>query len=156
MPDPIHYPYRRAGDWGFRNDVDDGARALAAVLQWRADAIASGWTWEQTYANEAPDRAMRLHGPGGWVAQTLARTVQRFNGYGATRPTAEITVWGPDGLQVPVPLLFDMDALTKALTTCSHCQTEGVATTRVGFAGRYCDPCAVKARPVVEAPGWNS
>lgn len=144
------YPYVSKGDFGFRR-ASEAEAALAGVRQWRSDAIAAGWSHEPTYGeSESEDRAMRLTGPLGWSAQTIARPNE--NGGAA----ASIHVWGPDGLAVEVPPFFDMGALTAATLRCSRCKAEGVETQRVGFAGRVCGACISEARKEVERPGWNS
>jgi len=143
-------PYTPKGEHGFRSAIESEA-ALAGVRQWRADAIAAGWTHEPTYGeSESEDRAMRLHGPRGWTAQTLARPHERGGA------TAMIYVWGPDGLAVDVPPFFDEQALEAATRLCSRCEASDVETQRVGFAGRVCAACITDARKEVERPGWTS
>lgn len=143
------YPYTPKGDYGFRS-AGEAEAALAGVRQWRADAIAAGWAHEPTYgSSESEERAMRLHGPSGWTAQTIARPNEK----GAQ---ASIHVWGPDGLAVSVPPFFDMRVLTAATRRCSRCKAENVETQRVGFAGRVCAACITDARKEVERPGWNN
>ena len=144
------YPYTPAGDFGFRSP-SLAAAALAGVRQWRSDAIAGGWDHRPTYGESEPEeRAMRLTGPDGWTAQTIARSNERGGA------EASIHVWGPDGLAVDVPPFFDMRVLTAALRRCSRCKAENVETQRVGFAGRVCASCITDARKEVETPGWNN
>lgn len=150
MTDPI--PYKAEGQWGIRKDAE-ADQALQSVRDWRAAAIAAGWAHEPTYPTcEGEDRAMRLRGPGGWVALTLARD-DRDKG---RKAKADIKLWGPDGLAVRVPPLFDMAALEAGQLRCSRCKAEGVPTERVGFAGRVCGSCIEAARREIETPGWNS
>jgi len=144
------YPFLPKGEYGNRTAAESAA-ALMGVRQWRSDAIAAGWSHEPTYGeSESEERAMRLHGPDGWVVQTLARTHESGGA------TAMIYAWGPDGLAVDVPPFFDVAVLEAATRTCSRCEVTDVETQRVGFAGRVCAACIVDARKEVERPGWNS
>lgn len=144
------HPFVLKGNHGHRSPAEAPA-ALAGVRQWRADAIASGWRHEPTYGDaESEERAMRLTGPAGWTVQTLAREHE------SGRAEAMIYAWGPDGLAVDVPPLFDMRALEAATRSCSRCEATDVETQRVGFAGRVCAACIKDARKEVERPGWTN
>lgn len=142
-------PFVQKGEWGWVSP-SEAPHHLAGVRQWRADAIAAGWAHEPTYGDgESEDRAMRLLGPDGWTAQTLAREEPA-----PKSSCAQISLWGPDGLHVPTPPVFNMDELWRLTRVCQRCKAQDVDTQRVGFAGRVCGSCVADARREVETPGW--
>lgn len=131
----------------------DAERTVNRALcqQWRDAAVADGWAIEPTYAHEPQEQAFRLRRDG-YVIQGLARPAHPEWGM----PAPSIYIWGPDGLAIEPPLVYDSAAILRGVETCSKCHAHPVETERVGFAGRYCAPCATIVRPQIERPGWNA
>lgn len=125
-------------DFGFTNDE---ARIVAAET-WRDAALADGWTGEATYApTEGMDRAALLHHSEGYQAQIVTRRTRPEDKPKKWKFEASIAVWGPDGLAVAPPNIYDMAAMRISVSTCLYCNVHPVKTVRVGFAGRACETC---------------
>ena len=125
-------------DFGFSNDE---SRIIAAEM-WRDAALADGWSGEATYApTEGMDRAARLQHPEGFQAQIITRRRRPEDKRQKWAFEASIAVWGPDGLAVAPPNVYDMTAIRASIATCRYCGTHSVKTVRVGFAGRACEAC---------------
>jgi hypothetical protein len=151
MSDAIPYVHGHAGDFGF---TDDESMWLA-VQHWRDAALADGWSIAPTYGDHEPvESAARLTRPGGWVVQVLSRD-RRETGRGKAFE-ATIHAWGPDGLAVTPPPIYDFAAMQSGLRTCLACGATDVATQRVNFAGRVCITCLPEQRRLTERPGWTS
>lgn len=129
--------------YGFTNDEN---KVLAARL-FRLSALTDGW---------APDREVvdcfdRLEREG-WKLFVVARENGLDHRY---KFTAKISIWGPDGLQVRPPALYDWETLQLLLRRCNLCGATDVQTQRYSFAGRCCVNCLDEARRVTEKPGWD-
>jgi len=125
---------------------------LEEVYAWRKAAIADGWKAEATYQTEDISRAMKLT-KDGFLVQTLTRPIET-NGM-RKRSEAVLCGWGPDKLQVHLPVPYDMEKIRKALRRCDHCRAEDVDTQRYSFAGRCCAACLPKMKAIYEKPGWT-
>jgi hypothetical protein len=118
---------------------------LGAATAWREAAMADGWTGEPTYPSHEPiESAAKLTHPDGFTAQILTRTHAAGSRY---KFSVSVHVWGPDGLTVEPPDVYEMTAIRMNARKCCFCAKPDCATTRVGFAGRACLACA----PVEEA-----
>ncbi len=115
---------------------------------WALAAVIDGWSSRPTYDHEPVEQAFTLERDG-FKISGLARP-----GTDKSLPCAEIHIWGPDRLAITPPLTYDMDAIRRGAETCSKCGAHPIATERVGFAGRYCAPCAAIDRPLIEVSGW--
>ena len=132
--------------------------ALAAAIAWREAAVADGWVIRPTYGQESVERAASLSHPDGFAAMVLAR-----DNRGHDRPqqcyvpsvTAEVNVWGPDGLAVETGDAYDMDAIRAGLRICKTCGASDVDTQRYSFAGRCCASCRPKMAEKHEYAGWD-
>ena len=124
---------------------------MVAALAWRDAAIADGWTCRPTYDCESVDTAFSLEHPEGWKASGTARP-----GDARTLNSAEVSVWGPDGLAMPSGRTYDMAALRAGLRACAFCDATDVDTTRIGFAGRCCNVCLPEMAASIERSGWTS
>lgn len=133
-------------NFGLTNDKEQYDDAV----QFRLDAIRDGWECRPTYESESVERAAKLIKEG-FVCQIISRTdVGRF------KYSAEVTIWGPDHLQILVPKKYDWGVIVAGLKRCMGCQSDNVNVQQVGFAGRYCDKCAPGRRKIDEFPGWTN
>ena len=127
---------------------------LVDPVEWarsyRDAAIADGWDAKPMCQHEAFERAAMLKRDG-WVMHVLARPPE-----GKFRGDIDITVWGPDGLAVPVifPRTYSMADLIRGLRYCLECGAEDVKTYRVAFANRCCAACRPALKAKLERPGW--
>lgn len=120
--------------FGFTNSQAD----LDAVIAWRDAAVADGWDHKPTYSSEAEERAATLNREG-YVAHILTRSRSHT---GKWLAEAKVSVWGPDGLAIRVPTVYDWSQIKSAVEKCHYCGAQPVKTKRVGFAGRACITCA--------------
>lgn len=119
---------------------------VGEAKQWLEDALADGWVetdrgWENYYILERE----------GWAAHINTNSVALR---GRERITVgSVTVWGPDELQILVPVHYNWQWMQDALKICEECGHVG-ETVRLGFAGRVCPECRKKLVDKVEYPGW--
>jgi len=139
----------KRGQFGFTNSQAD----LDAVIAWRDAAIADGWSHRPTYGkSESEDRACTME-KNGYKAMVLTRTP--IEGKPSKwKAEAEVNIWGPDGLAIKPPNVYDWEAIQSAVATCGYCGAHPVKTERVGFAGRCCETCLPTMRAKIEVPGW--
>lgn len=161
-------------------------KARTIVETWRDAAIADGWTFNPTYAHEDVNRAMTLQillASGLKIGTTSLNRL--FKTHVISRPNVlegkdwslgdgTINVFGPDDLQIKVPLIYPgKQYFVDALVTCQYCGNgpnrhyfkdpatgdydlcHPVATYRFSFAGRACRQCIPELQKVHERPGWN-
>ena len=140
---------KTTNEWGFTNDPED----IERVRQWVAAAVADGWTIYPTYRTEPVESAARLS-KDGFQAQVLMRD-HGTEGTHRWRYEAKVSLWGPDGLCLSVPQVYDWERLTSATRMCGECGAKDVDIQRVGFAGRCCATCLSKARAKYEYDGWT-
>lgn len=126
------------------------------IEAWRLAALADGWQQVPTYRGESVERAATLT-KDGFKALLINRPSgpERPDGSGFTGEV-QLNVWGPDGLAVLVPKVYDFAALTENLQRCEFCQQVVEKTVRIGWAGRACPPCREKHAPEIERPGWTN
>lgn len=125
-------------DFGFTNDE---AKIVAAET-WRDAAAADGWSMTPTYApHEGIERAAKLLHPDGYQAQIITRRRRAEDRHKKWAGEASVSVWGPDGLSIRSPYVYDMAAIRAATEKCHYCKAFPVKTVRVGFAGRACEAC---------------
>lgn len=126
------------GEWGFTDSIHD----FNAVVAWRDAAIADGWEHRPTYGtHESEDRACKLT-KDRFVVQVLTRTHEKAK----RRYEAQVSAWGPDGLAIRVPDIYDWHAIQSAVMRCNYCGACPVETSRVAFAGRACGTCGPQER----------
>lgn len=133
--------------WGFTNDE---ARLQAAVAWWEA-ARADGWTSTPLYPK--------------FEAETAAAEITKlcFKGHvlmrrkdsGKWHFEAQIHLWGPDGLTIAAPNVYDWEKVIAGMLTCNACGATPVETHRYSFAGRCCAECLPEMRAKHERPGWT-
>jgi hypothetical protein len=109
---------------------------MEAVRAFRDAAVADGWLIDATYKTESVDRASTLQ-KDGYTMQVITREPQ-----GDMNASANVHVWGPDGLSIKPPTVYSFDSLKQVSRCCQYCSAVDVETVRVGFAGRACKPCA--------------
>ena len=135
-------------EWGFTNEESD----LRWAIAYRGAMISDGWTSVPLYpANESVDEASRMT-KDGFVAHAISRTSNPSTN--RHKYLASVHCWGPDGLVIEVPNVYDWNAIKSGLRKCGYCGAQDVPTQQVGFAGRCCEKCLVKARERDEKPGW--
>ena len=120
------------------------------VLDWKAAAIADGWTCEPTYHGESEDRACRLWRDG-YLVSVIAREPQD----GRFKSEYSLHAWCPKGIALEIPIPYSFEALAANTRRCSWCKREDMETVRVAFADRVCLECEPAARKKLEYPGWN-
>jgi hypothetical protein len=136
-------------DFGFTND---DAR-LHAAKAYRDAAAADGWSIRSTYGSEDIDRAATLNRES-FIMQVLTRDNSEKKG--KWKYEAQISIWGPDGLAINPPGIYDFAEIKARTRRCLYCKAEDVDTERVGFAGRCCANCLPTMRAKIETPGWTS
>ena len=125
--------------------------ALHRVIEFRDAATADGWSIEPTYLkHETVHRAASLK-KDGFSMSILTQAMEPGRKW---KYEASINIWGPDGLCIKAPKVYDWAAIQAGVQVCGYCGSEGVETQRVGFAGRSCDACLDSARKKDEYPGW--
>jgi hypothetical protein len=144
-------PYISAGQYGFTNNPT----LFEAVEQYVADAMADGWSIIPTYGDENVDRAATLNRDN-FVMMIINRSAANGKKPGRWRSESHISIWGPDGLSIPPPRIYDWDTIVAAQTKCSVCGSSGVETKRYGFAGRCCEACLPRMQAKHEYLGWDS
>lgn len=140
-------PYYSTGMFGF---TDDEAR-MESVRQYVRDAITDGWTIEPTYTTESVERAAHLKREG-FVMSVLTRD-NRDRKSKCPYETS-ISIWGPDGLAISVPSVYDFAEIQRRIRVCSACGKSDIDTERYSFAGRCCAECLPAMRAKHEKPGW--
>ncbi len=134
--------------YGYTNDPAQ----LAAAEAWRMAAIADGWAAQPTYEGHEPIESACTLVRDGFQAHTITRTKKA----GAKWPfQAKVSVWGPDGLAVRAPTIYDWGKLLAGTQHCNYCHADGVETQRVSFAGRSCAACLREQQARLERPGWD-
>jgi hypothetical protein len=121
----------------------------AAVL-FREAAIKDGWNHEPTFPTEPESRHATLERDG-FKCHILTR-----RNVGSFRYRAEVSIWGPDGLAITPPKVYDWDKIKAGIKRCNYCKKDNVPTQRVGFTGRCCDKCLPSIQKKVEYPGWTN
>ena len=136
--------------FGFTNDKAE----YDAVVQFRAAAVADGWTSESTYlGHESVERASK-HSKDGFHMMILTRSAENGRKPGKWDYEAAVNIWGPDRLVIEPPLTYDFAAIQRGLRKCSWCGKEDVETQRVAFTNRICQECLSAAREKLEYSGW--
>jgi hypothetical protein len=76
---------------------------LQQVRQWVADAMADGWDYKPTYAEEHFSQAITLN-KNGYIVMAIMRPVgTKFVHKTLTKDDVNLHIWGPDGLAVDPP-----------------------------------------------------
>lgn len=132
-------------EFGFTNNDAD----FAAVADFREAAIADGWSIEPL--SQEPIESWAKIEKDGFVGHVLAR-----RNVGKWKYQARVSLWGPDGIDIKPPRVYNWDEINKGLRHCPVCGADGVATERVGFANRSCAKCSPELRKQIETPGWNN
>ena len=135
-------------DFGFTNDET----AYTSVEEFVKAALADGWEIEPTYGSEPVDRAFRLR-RSGYLLQGINRRLEPGHKW---KSESKIYGYGPDGMAIKVPRVYDSAALVDGVRRCNICEKEDVETFRYSFAGRACQSCIPEARRKHEYPGWNN
>lgn len=143
VPNPNYrvpdHPDRYHAQFSMRNlDVwqklaNERAQHIAITATWRDAAIADGWAMTPTYTHEDWSRACTLKRDG-CEAHILTRSNRpelpelppenrKDDGkLNVSLGTGEVTVWGSDRLQIPVPRIYPgWQYFQDALVTCPHC-----------------------------------
>ncbi len=145
----MHGTVKRS-QFGFTNSQAD----YDAVVAWREAAIADGWDHEPSYGgHESEDRACRLKRNGFVVLIISRKPLSLTMDTGRWLAEAQVNAWGPDGMAIRVPDVYDGACFSVAVETCGYCGASSVTTERVGFAGRACPDCAPKERAKLP-PNW--
>lgn len=124
--------------FGYTNDIS----RLAWAREYEASAQADGWLPEFRsgwYTRDSFIIAVKAE-------ETPKSPVGKYR--------AEVTIWGPDGLQIEVPEAYSMDTIRAALRVCMYCHRSDINTQRVGFSGRVCADCLPEQRKQQEFRGW--
>lgn len=136
-------------DFGFTND----SAKLKAAEDYRDAAAADGWKIRPTYgSSESAGRASSLDREG---FKMMALTRDNSGNGGKWKYEVQISLWGPDGLAIAPPEIYDFAEIRARTRRCGYCKDEDVDTERVGFAGRCCGKCLPAMRTKIETPGWT-
>lgn len=130
--------------------------AMKAVVQFREDAHADGWSCEPTYPSSEPlERAATL-ARDGYKIHLISR--QREGELGGE---ASVHLWGPDELSIDpkrdergLPV-YDWAFIRAGVERCNICGKASLKIGRYSFAGRACEACLPEAKRVTEYPGWT-
>ena len=130
--------------------IGERARAVELATAWRLAAEADGWVFEQTYWHAPLEQSFKSLRDG-FAIRGLARP-SKENSLGSS----EISMWGPDGLRVVVPLVYPgMPFFVAACRHCLYCGATDVETVGYSFAGRCCEGCSLEMQRIYEYEGWN-
>lgn len=133
--------------FGFTNDETKYNDAVA----FKEAAVNDGWSIEPTYKKlESVDNAATLK-KDGFRCSILTR-----KNIGSWKFQADVTIWGPDSLQVLAPTVYNWTVIKSGLRRCNNCKKEDVDVFCVGFAGRVCEECLPSQRKKYEFPGWTN
>lgn len=122
---------------------------IEITRNWRDAAERDGWQFYPTYNQESVDRAWSGDREGFKVMGITRTNDEKYLG------TGDITMWGPDGLQIKVPTIYPGMAYFKSgLRHCKYCGNDDVETVRISFAGRCCKACHPEQAKIQEGPGW--
>ncbi len=124
---------------------------LQQVCEWRDAAVADGWQMAPTGSNTPAEHRATLT-KDGYIVLVDSYAAGT---YWVKQDTADISIWGPDGLAIKTPEPYSMKDIIAGTKVCAECGKVG-ETVRVGFAGRVCPACRVKLAPKLEYPGWTS
>lgn len=155
MSEQLHRFVTDGSHYGFGESRDP----WEYVTAYREQMVADGWGVEPTYGDHEPlESAARLTRDG-FVCQILTRDkgpneAREPRNQGLKRYETTIHIWGPDRLAIKPPYPYSFEACVAATSHCSACGARGVATERVGFAGRVCAACLPGQRRQIETPGW--
>lgn len=129
-------------DWGLTNDPIWKERASA----FREAAIADGWR----PTDDTGEHFMK----DGYAMHVLSRD-EGPEHHGLYRYHTSVAIWGPDGMAIAPPNLYDWKTIQAGITTCNYCGKKGIEPQRVSFAGRCCIECLPGLRDSLERPGWD-
>lgn len=101
-----------------------------AIVAWRNAALEDGWVLIPKFPGVPWKQACTLHREG-FVTLCVTR-----NGPGDT-----LTIWGPDGLQVPTPNPYNWKEMMTGLNICLFCGNETEDPRKLGDGGRACPDC---------------
>ena len=132
-------------EFGF---TDDPLR-LAAAKAYRDAAKQDGWVCVPTYDSESMESASSQHRQH-YAMQILSREMQ----HGHWNYQCSINIWGPDGLSIKPPDVYDWLAITAGARTCNECGAVDVDTQKYSFAGRCCADCRPAMAEKHEKRGW--
>ena len=125
--------------------------AVRIATEWREAAKQDGWSCRATYeGHESVETAFTLEREG-FKAIGLARPM-KDNGMW---PCGEISIWGPDRLQILPPFPYDWEQIKAGVRRCNYCNATDVETVRISFAGRCCRACRPELAKKYERPGWT-
>lgn len=141
-------------DFGYTNSDAD----YSAVVAWRTAALADGWTLENVYEIE-PAQSYGKIAKEGFTGHVCARVTTEMQAIyphhrSKWKYEAQIHLWGPDGLAIKSPDVYNWNVIIGNSHTCSACGAVVVKTFRYGFAGRCCEACLPAMRAQHEQPGW--
>jgi hypothetical protein len=132
--------------FGLTNDENE----LIAANKFREDAISDGWTSRAGYTNEAMESYAHLE-KDGFKMHVMART----NKESKYKYSAQVSIWGTDGLCVHAPKVYDHDKIfIDGMKRCNNCGDIG-ETFQYSFAGRCCNKCLPEMRKKHEYSGWT-
>lgn len=122
--------------------------------QYRADALADGWTSEPLSKWESEDTWSRLHRDE-FTLQIVARFPRPRSDHSMEikKPEGAVHAWGPDGLALKIGYQYSWDEIQAGLTICNECGAHG-ETFRFSFAGRCCAACLPEMKKKHEYPAW--
>ena len=131
--------------------------ALEGARAYRAAALADGWTSEPTCKQEEEECASQHHREGFHMSiiapESRPATKHLIE---QRRPEGSVSIWGPDGLAIAVPMPYSWGALVAGMRICGACGKTDVDTQRFSFAGRCCAVCLPEMRRKHEYPGWTN
>ena len=132
---------------------------IESVRRFRDAAVADGWSIQPTYVstpgnvNEPQEQAASLE-KDGFRMQVLARPSGCFPHL--KKDSSVISIWGPDGLAIVPPEIYDFPEIKRGLEHCNNCGKNRVKTQRYSFAGRCCAECRPEMARAHEYSGWTN
>jgi hypothetical protein len=123
------------------------------IVAFRDAAVKDGWSIKPTYKLEEVDEASTLQRDG-FRMSILTRMASPGDLY--RRPSFDVCIgiWGPDGLAIRVPPVYNFESIKEGLRICNNCKKTNVKTERYSFAGRCCKKCLPQMKKEHEGPGW--
>lgn len=101
-----------------------------AIMAWRDAAAVDGWLVVPKMPGEHWSKACVLNRED-FEALCVTRNDQADT----------LTIWAPDGMQVPTPNPYDWEAVKAGVDKCMACGAKGISPQRLGDGGRVCPDC---------------
>ena len=130
---------------GLTNDVE----LYDSIKEYLECMLNDGWV------NKNPDSTEPIENYARLIKDNFqASLVRRIIDSPKYKYSVGLSIWGPDGLCIGVPITYDWELIKSMTKYCTHCNKSNVDTFRFSFAGRCCKECLPELKKRFEKPGW--